>query len=253
MSGGERKDTGAYEISGQDQVWTRAPPGGAGIGMESSGTNTEDEEEFNKSDKDGTGLIKIEKRKRGSNLKGSLSKFKKSREELINLVKVHRNREMEARRRLARVLAEKEKDGERDKKVRGQDESKRDEQSKKETIMDKVIEAGPAIDEMEIKETMQTKEKMKPNKTKEEKVRLVLYKGKWIYEEDIVNENLEGKEEDRKFSSKHKGEVILEMNVNNSFKLKNRLLNNIKIPSFLHENKIKIENMKITGFNKKLR
>lgn len=84
---------------------------------------------------------------------------------------------------------------------------------------------------------------------KEKKVKIILVKNVWQYEENITEKNDKGKKENMS-DSRHKGDCIIKMNLTNESKLKSRILNNMKIASFLHSKNLQVECMKITGFNK---
>lgn len=104
--------------------------------------------------------------------------------------------------------------------------------------------------EMEIDSNTKDKREEKRSHPADKKVKMILENGKWYYEEDLT-EKVEGKGRYKnKYQLNHKGEILLELNVEKRYKLKNKLLNNLKIASFIHKEKIRAENMKAIGFNK---
>lgn len=105
--------------------------------------------------------------------------------------------------------------------------------------------------EVEITKPNTSEKKEEQGKQHEEKkVKLILYQNEWLYEEEFKEKNIRGKEENNKFNPNHKGDIIIKMNVKNENKLKTRILNNMKIANFLYSKNLKIDCMKITGFNK---
>lgn len=77
------------------------------------------------------------------------------------------------------------------------------------------------------------------------------------YEEVIENGPTSDKEkkkksgkEEQRFKSNHSGDIIIEANVINKFKSKNRTCNTIKIASRINRTGIRVEKIKNIGFNR---
>lgn len=105
-------------------------------------------------------------------------------------------------------------------------------------------------DSMEIESP--THDELGPRKKaiEDRRMKMIFYEGKWYYEEEMGDILTENRQEESMYSSNHKGDIILELNLSSKYKLKSKIQNNLKIAAFIHSKGIKVKSMKVMGFNK---